>query len=130
MIVIGIIATSLVFIFRRQITGVFVSDDDPALFAAISATVVAMVWPMIFYQVGDGMQTCYVNALRGIGDVKKLMKYSFFCYGIVTIPLSYIFGIIMDGGATGIWWGFPFGLTMAGLLYLRRFLFQLKKNGL
>lgn len=130
MIVIGIIATSLVFIFRRQITGIFVSDDDPALFAAISATVVAMVWPMIFYQVGDGMQTCYVNALRGIGDVKKLMKYSFFCYGIVTIPLSYLFGIIMDGGATGIWWGFPFGLTMAGLLYLRRFLFQLKKNGL
>ncbi|MBO5793465.1 MAG: MATE family efflux transporter [Bacteroidaceae bacterium] len=129
-IAVGVITTSLVYIFRRQITGVFVSDDDPVLFASISSTVVSMVWPMIFYQVGDGMQTCYVNALRGIGDVKKLLKYSFFCYGLVTIPLSYLFGIIMDGGATGIWWGFPFGLTMAGILYMRRFIFQLKRNGL
>ena len=130
MVAIGIVATTLVFIFRRQITGVFVSNDDPILFAAISSTVVSMVWPMIFYQVGDGMQTCYVNALRGIGDVKKLMKYSFISFGLVTIPLSYLFGIILDGGAVGIWWGFPFGLTLVGILYLRRFLYHLKRNGL
>ena len=130
MVAIGIVATTLVFIFRRQITGVFVSNDDPILFATISSTVVSMVWPMIFYQVGDGMQTCYVNALRGIGDVKKLMKYSFISFGLVTIPLSYLFGIIMDGGAVGIWWGFPFGLTLVGILYLRRFLYHLKRNGL
>ena len=130
MVAIGIVTTTLVFIFRRQITGVFVSNDDPILFATISSTVVSMVWPMIFYQVGDGMQTCYVNALRGIGDVKKLMKYSFISFGLVTIPLSYLFGIIMDGGAVGIWWGFPFGLTLVGVLYLRRFLYHLKRNGL
>jgi MATE family multidrug resistance protein len=75
------------------------------------------------------MQSCYVNALRGIGDVKKLLKYSIFSYGLVTIPLSYLFGIILDGGAVGIWWGFPIGLSMAGGLYLRRFLLQLKRNG-
>lgn len=128
-VVVGIVTTALVCIFRHDITSLFVSNDDPVLFATISATVVSMVWPMIFYQVGDGMQSCYVNALRGIGDVKKLTKYSFFCYGIVTIPLSYIFGIIMDGGAVGIWWGFPVGLSLAGILYLRRFLFQLRRNG-
>lgn len=128
-VVVGIVATSLVYIFRHHITGLFVSDEDPVLFATISATVVSMVWPMIFYQVGDGMQSCYVNALRGIGDVKKLTKYSFFCYGIATIPCSYLFGIVMDGGAVGIWWGFPIGLSLAGILYLRRFLFQLKRNG-
>lgn len=128
-VVVGVVATSLVYLFRHYITGLFVSDDDPVLFATISATVVSMVWPMIFYQVGDGMQSCYVNALRGIGDVKKLTKYSFFCYGIATIPCSYLFGIVMDGGAVGIWWGFPIGLSLAGILYLRRFLFQLRRNG-
>lgn len=121
-VMVGVIATALVYVLRYRITSVFVSNEDPELFSAISATVVAMVWPMIFYQVGDGMQTCYVNALRGMGDVRKLLKYSLFCYGIVTIPLSYILGIIMDGGAVGIWWGFPAGLTIAGILYLRRFI--------
>lgn len=128
-VAVGIVTTILVYIFRHHITGLFVSNDDPVLFATISATVVAMVWPMIFYQVGDGMQSCYVNALRGIGDVKKLTKYSFICYGAATIPSSYLFGIILDGGAVGIWWGFPIGLSLAGILYLRRFLFQLKRNG-
>lgn len=88
-----------------------------------------MVWPIIFYQVGDGMQSCYVNALRGIGDVKKLLKYSFICYGVVTIPLSFLFGIVMDHGTIGIWWGFPVGLSLAGGLYLRRFLWHLKHHG-
>lgn len=128
-LVVGIVCTTLVYTFRYHLTGLFVSSDDPDLFSSISSTVVAMVWPMIFYQVGDGMQTSYVNALRGIGDVKKLLKYSFFSYGLVTIPLSYIFGITMDGGAVGIWWGFPVGLSMAGFLYLRRFLRQLRLHG-
>ncbi len=127
-LMVGFIATLLVYLFRHNITALFVSNDDPVLFAAISTTVVAMVWPMIFYQVGDGMQTCYVNALRGIGDVKKLLKYSFICYGMLTIPASYLMGIVLDGGAVGIWWGFPTGLTVAGFLYLNRFLSQCNKE--
>ena len=83
---------------------------------------------MIFYQVGDGMQSCYVNALRGIGDVKKLLKYSVICYGVVTIPSSYFLGIILDKGAVGIWWGFPIGLTLAGALYLKRFLYLVREK--
>lgn len=126
---VGVIATGLVYTFRHHLAGIFVSGEDPELFATISNTVVAMVWPIIFYQVGDGMQSCYVNALRGIGDVKKLLKYSFICYGIVSIPFSFLFGIVMDHGTVGIWWGFPLGLTLAGALYLRRFLWHLKRHG-
>ena len=128
-ICVGIIATTLVYTFRHSLAGIFVSSEDPELLATISNTVVAMVWPIIFYQVGDGMQSCYVNALRGIGDVKKLLKYSFICYGMVSIPLSFLFGIIMDHGTVGIWWGFPIGLSLAGALYLRRFLWHLKRHG-
>ena len=118
---VGIINTSAVFMMRHHITGLFISDSDPEALARISATVVSMVLPLVFYQVGDGIQTCFVNALRGIGDVKKLLKYSFIAYGVISIPLSYTFGIAMDGGACGIWWGFPFGLSIAGYLYFKRF---------
>lgn len=127
-IAVGVIATSLVYVLRHHITGMFVSDEDPVLFNAISSTVISMLWPMIFYQVGDGMQSCYVNALRGIGDVKKLLKYSVICYGVVTIPSSYFLGIILDKGAVGIWWGFPIGLTLAGALYLKRFLYLVREK--
>lgn len=127
---VGLISTALVYTFRYHLAAIFVSGEDPELFQAISDTVVAMVWPIIFYQVGDGMQACYVNALRGIGDVKKLLKYSFICYGIVSIPLSFLFGIVMDHGTVGVWWGFPVGLSLAGGLYLRRFLWQLKRHGI
>lgn len=126
---VGIVATGLVYTFRHHLAGIFISGEDPELFTTISNTVVAMVCPIIFYQVGDGMQSCYVNALRGIGDVKKLLKYSFICYGIVSIPLSFLFGIVMDHGTVGIWWGFPVGLTLAGGLYLRRFRWHLKQHG-
>ncbi len=126
---IGIIATTLVYVLRHHLTDLFVSGDDPELLATISTTVVAMVWPIIFYQVGDGMQACYVNALRGIGDVKKLLKYSFIAYGLVSIPCSFIFGILFDHGTVGIWWGFPIGLSLVGILFLRRFLWKVKTHG-
>jgi MATE family multidrug resistance protein len=125
---IGLLATLLVFVFRNSITAFFVSNDNPQLFTRISSTVVSMIVPLIFYQVGDGMQTCYVNALRGMGDVKKLLKYSIICYALITIPCSYLFGITLDFGAVGIWWGFPIGLTIAGILYFRRFLYIVKEK--
>lgn len=57
----------------------------------------------------------------GLGDVRPLMLYSFIAYIVVSLPMSYLFGIILDGGCPGIWYGFPFGLTTAALLYLTRF---------
>lgn len=120
-LVIGIIASVVVFGFRHEITSIFISEGDEDILASVSAIVAATSIPLILYQFGDGMQTAYVNALRGYGDVKVLMKYSFIAYIIISIPLSYLFGIIMDLGCFGIWMGYPFGLTTAAVLYLRRF---------
>lgn len=89
--------------------------------AEVTEIVAVCVYALILYQLGDGMQCTFSNALRGLGDVKKLMQYSFIAYIIISIPLSYLFGIVMGGGTFGVWMGFPFGLTTAGFLYLRRF---------
>lgn len=110
-----------VYAFREDITVLFISDADAFILERVSAIVAATALPLILYQFGDGMQTAYVNALRGYGDVKVLMKYSFLAYVVISLPLSYLFGIIMDMGCFGIWMGFPFGLTTAAILYLIRF---------
>ncbi len=73
---IGIISSTLAFIFRYDVSELFISADDPHTLARVNEIVAMMAYPLIAYQIGDGLQTIYVNALRGYGDVKVLMKYS------------------------------------------------------
>lgn len=112
----GIILSITAFIFRNDVSTLFTDSADVALIVA------GLAYPLVLYQFGDGMQVTFANALRGLGDVKKLMKYSFFAYIVISLPLSYLMGIVFEWGTFGIWMGFPFGLTTAGLLYFRRFL--------
>lgn len=121
-LVISIVLTAIVFAMKGSIASLFVSGTDPELLSRVSNIVVACCIPLALYQFGDGMQSAYVSALRGLGDVRPLMLYSFIAYIVISLPMSYLFGIIMDGGCPGIWYGFPFGLTTAAVLYLRRFL--------
>lgn len=120
-LLISIIASAIVYAARYSITPLFISGDDPELLTKVTEVVAATCLPLILYQFGDGMQTAYVNALRGYGDVKVLMAYSFLAYIVISIPLSFIFCILLDGGCFGLWMGFPFGLTTAAILYRRRF---------
>lgn len=126
---ISAILSMVVFIFRHDVSLLFTDNEE------VASIVSVCVYALILYQLGDGMQCTYLNALRGIGDVKKLMKYSFIAYIVISIPLSYIFSTPFGWGTFGIWMGFPFGLTTAGVLYMRRFMkltkqemFQRDKN--
>lgn len=105
----------LMIILRRHIGLIFTSSPE------INALVAWLVLPTIAYQLGDGLQIAYANALRGIEDVKPLASIAFFSYFIVCLPAAYLFGFVSGGGAPGIWWGFPLGLTLAGILYYLRF---------
>ncbi len=120
-LLVSIIVSTTVFAFRFSITSLFISADDPLMLTKVTEVVAATCLPLILYQFGDGMQTAYANALRGYGDVKVLMGYSFLAYIVISIPLSFIFCILLDGGCFGLWMGFPFGLTTAAILYRRRF---------
>lgn len=115
-IVISIIMSIIAYTLRFHLAGLFTDSKE------VTDIVALCVYALILYQIGDGMQCTFSNALRGLGDVKKLMHYSFIAYIIISIPLSYLFGVVMHGGTFGIWMGFPFGLTIAGILYLQRFL--------
>ena len=113
---VGLVLSCIAFAFRHHMASLFTDN------AEVSTIVATLAIPLVLYQFGDGTQVTFANALRGLGDVKKLMKYSFLAYIVISLPLSYLMGVVLDWQAFGIWMGFPFGLTTAGLLYARRFM--------
>ncbi|MCF0175700.1 MAG: MATE family efflux transporter [Bacteroidales bacterium] len=115
-LLISMVASTLVFLFRFRLADIFTDS------AEVSEIVALCVNALVLYQVGDGIQCTFCNALRGLGDVDVLIKYSFISYVLISIPLSYLFGIVLGLGTFGVWLGFPFGLSSAALFYLLRFL--------
>ena len=104
-----------IFAFRYQIGGWFTDSE------AVQLMVVELVLPFVVYQLGDGLQCNYANALRGKADVKPMMYIAFIAYFLISIPSAYLFGFVMNWGLVGIWFSFPLGLTSAGLMFYWRF---------
>lgn len=100
-----------VFLCRHIIGDLFTDNAD--VISMVSMTIV----PFMIYQFGDGMQCNYANALRGIAVVRPLTWIAFIAFFVVSLPLGYFFGVVMDYGLLGVWYAFPFGLTTAGILY-------------
>ena len=115
------VATStLIFLLRDKIGGIFTDNTEVALLVSQLAI------PFILYQIGDGMQSTYSNALRGITDVKPVMFFAFIAYFVISLPSGYIFGFVLDYGLPGVWMSFPFGLTSAGIMFYLRFRSKVK----
>ena len=108
-------------IFRNQLGALFSSNVE------VQQTVGMLIIVLIIYQFGDGIQYTFSNALRGISCVKPLVPCAFIAYFLVSLPLGYVLGFIANLGILGIWLAFPFGLTLAGVLYWQRFRKELKK---
>lgn len=111
----GIVACTAIVMLRHQLSGWFTESS------AVDAIVLSLILPMMLYQFGDGMQVAFANALRGIADVKPMMLYAFIAYFLISLPAGYLFGFLLDMGSVGVWLGFPFGLTSAGLMFYMRF---------
>ena len=114
----------LMFFLREHIGYLFTDSED------VNRIVALLVIPTIIYQFGDGLQIAYANALRGIGDMKPMAIIAFISYFMICLPCGYLFGVIMNGGPMGIWWGFPLGLTTAGCLFYARFCYKIKSLGI
>lgn len=106
----GIVLTSV-----GNLTSLF--TDSPE----VRDLAMTLILPFALYQIGDGMQICFSNALRGIQQVRPILPIAFVSYILISIPASYLLGIMAGFGLKGIWFGYPISLTMAGLLYLAMF---------
>ena len=119
-LVMALTASAIIFAARYHIGGIFTPNEEVALLVA------QLVVPFIISQFGDGLQSNFSNALRGIADVKPVIKYAFIAYIAISLPVGYLFGFVLDWGLPGVWLSFPFGLTSAGILFYRRFRSKVK----
>lgn len=108
---IAILVSIPVIIFREQMGFLFTSSPQ------VAAEVAGAIVPLIVYQFSDGLQCTFSNAMRGLAYVRPTMLVAFISYFVVSLPVAYVLGITLHGGLVGVWFSFPFGLTIAGALY-------------
>lgn len=121
-LIMAVVVSVPILIFKNSIGMLF--TDSQQVVQMVSLTII----PFVIYQFGDGMQANFANALRGLSNVKPLMFVAFLAYFVITLPLGYFLGIYFKGGIIGIWSAFPFGLTVAGILYRVYFKRTLKRE--
>lgn len=115
MVALELALSGIIFLLRNHIGGWF--TDSPE----VSSTVTTLMLPFFIYQFGDGLQITYANALRGIADVKPLMVIAFLAFFVISLPVGYFCGFVLNLGLVGVWMAFPFGLTSAGIMMWWRF---------
>ena len=120
MLLLEVVLSALLFTVHDVMGGWFTDN------AEVTAMVSSLFVVFVAYQFGDGMQINYANALRGITDVKALALIAFVAYFLISLPASYLFAFPLDMGLVGVWLGFPFGLTSAGVMLWWRFQRQTK----
>lgn len=111
----GMLIVLAVCLFRHSVVSIFTTSPE------VSALFISLLPCFLCYQLGDCAQTIYANALRAIERVKAMMLYAFIAYMVISIPFAYIFAFVLDMGAVGIWWSFPFGLSTAAVCYYLQF---------
>lgn len=121
-VVMAVIASLTVYLIRNHIGYLFTNDKEVALLVS------QLIIPFVLYQFGDGLQCSFSNTLRGIADVKPVMRYAFISYFVISLPIGYLFAFTFNMGLTGIWLSFPFGLTTAGVLFYLRFMKKTRIN--
>ena len=118
---IGVMVCIPIFLFRHQI-GFWFTDS-----AEVARLISLLVFPLLIYQFGDGLQCIYSNALRGMADIKPVVWIAFVAYFVISLPMGYFLGFVCGLDMVGIWMAFPFGLTSAGVLYYLRFIYTQRK---
>ena len=111
-------AASLLFIFTaRWLITIFVNTDAGATDgAAVVASALTLVWPLVLYQYMDAVQLTMCNAIRGTSQVKPLMWISLISYVIVGVPMLLLFAVGFDMGNSGAYWSFNIALLAASIL--------------
>ena len=108
-------------IFNQQLPLLF-SDDKAVITIAGQLLLIAGL-----FQLFDGTQVVGLGVLRGMGDVNMPTFITFFSYWVVGIPAAYVFGIHLDMGVQGIWYGLTLGLLSSSILLFFRYRYVIRK---
>jgi MATE family multidrug resistance protein len=122
---IGVTGMTLVSVWTVAFTAVLFTSGDWVARRFVSEAEVVAIATLMFatvgaMQIGDGVQSVSVGALRGIFDNRYPTVVSLIAYWLIALPLSYAFGFWLGWGAPGVWAGFGGGLVVASVLLVRR----------
>ncbi len=84
---------------------------------AVISLALTLIPPLVLYQLGDSMQICYANALRGTSRVSSMMWIAFISYVVINIPLAYLLAFTLHMGIMGIYLAFSGGLFVAASMF-------------
>lgn len=110
----------LIVLFRYEIAELFIENSSVIEIAAELLVLVAV------FQLADGLQCVSLGALRGLSDVNGPMVIATVCYILVNLPIAYVLGVVCGFEANGVWAGFIFGLNLAAVLLIYRFVSKTK----
>lgn len=102
----------LLFVFPRTILGLYTSDQS------IVPVGVGLLFLAALFQFFDGVQITATGALRGVGDTRTPMLANLAGHWVVGLPVAYVSGFVMRGGAHGVWIGLSLGLLLVSLVLL------------
>ena len=115
MVIFELINALIFVVFNRQIAGLY----------GVEPAVMPLILPLFLlaavFQVSDGIQAAAMSLLRGIKDVFWASMISVFSYWVVSMPLSYYLGEVLQKQVYGVWTGFTVGLLVASILGVYRF---------
>ncbi|WP_299577676.1 MATE family efflux transporter [uncultured Sunxiuqinia sp.] len=115
LVILFMASMGVVFVLLRYQLPFLFTEDAAVLIIAANLLIVAAL-----FQVFDGIQVILLASLRGLSDVKHPMFMAFISYMGFGLPISYLFGIVLEFGAMGVWIGFLSGLAFASLLFSLR----------
>mgnify|MGYP002404758280 CR=1 FL=1 len=72
-------------------------------------------------QISDAVQLTSMASLRGLKDTNRPMLYAAMSYYGIAIPSAYLFAFVFGIGPEGVWLGLLLGLSVAAVLFYRRF---------
>lgn len=116
----GLAAITL-FLFPKQIIGLFTSDAD------VLAVGVSLLYVAAFFQLFDGLQVVTAGVLRGLGDTRTPMVAGLFGYWLLGLPTGYLLCFRFERGVSGLWIGLLVGLVAVGLVLLAVWARRLKR---
>ena len=114
-LVINTIGAALMIGLRHYIPMLFTEDKEVIAIASKLIVIAGL------FQYADGLQAVGAAMLRGITDVKVPMLIAFVSYILVGLSVGLICAFPLQQGASGIWIGFIFGLSLAAICFHIRF---------
>lgn len=115
--------SSLVFVFfEEQMIYAFTED------AEVIAATVALIVPLVIYQLGDATQINFANALRGTSQVMPMIWIAFVSYIVIGIPATYLLAFPGGLGTYGIILSFSVSLFIAAGLFLYFFMRSTRRD--